>query len=126
MRCGAAVAYRSGDRARTALIARRDELIGRFRRCGKFRTRPSRNSGQVRRGIVQGPESRNRRALLAHDPAAAEQAAQSMLGLTICEPRLPQLRSMASFRGIHFPSTRDVRSPPSTGGAGPRPAESDA
>ena len=81
--------YRDGIERVTALIARRAELVAALppvrersnRRSLKCLTgSPRRNLFQMQNQIAEG--------LLAHDPPAAEQAAQRMRALAIDDPAL--------------------------------------
>src|SRR3981081_4104267 len=76
--------YRSGIERVTALIARRDDLIGgRPPLRGNFDKAIAETSDKAAATALFGAQSRIAAALLAHDPASAEQAAQSMRTLAI-------------------------------------------
>jgi PAS domain S-box-containing protein len=81
--------YRSGIERVTALIARRDELIAALSPLREiFDKAVTETPDRVAAAALFSAQSRIAQALLAHDPASAEQAAQSMRALAIGEPRL--------------------------------------
>src|SRR5882757_6062394 len=81
--------YRSGIERVTALIARRDELIAALPPLREnFDQTIAETSDKAAAAALFSAQSRIAQALLAHDPASAEQAAQSMRTLAIDEPRL--------------------------------------
>ncbi len=81
--------YRSGIERVTALIARRDELIAALSPLREiFDKAIADTSDRAAAAALFSAQSRIAQALLAHDPASAEQAAQSMRVLAIGEPRL--------------------------------------
>jgi PAS domain S-box-containing protein len=81
--------YRSGIERVTALIARRDELIAALSPLREnFDNAIAETSDRATAAALFSAQSHIAAALLAHDPASAEQSAQSMRALTIGEPRL--------------------------------------
>src|SRR3954454_18442415 len=81
--------YRSGIERVTTLIARRDDLIGGLPPLREnFDKAITETSDKTAATALFGAQSRIAAALLAHDPASAEQAAQSMRTLAIDEPNL--------------------------------------
>src|SRR5947209_3268208 len=81
--------YRSGIERVTTLIARRDDLIAILPALREnFDKAVAETSDRAAAAALFGAQSRLAAALLAHDPAGAEQAAQSMRALTIDEPQL--------------------------------------
>jgi PAS domain S-box-containing protein len=81
--------YRSGIERISALITRRAELIaGQPPLREQFDAAIAETPDPVIAATLFQSQSRIASALLAHDPAAAEQAAQSMRALTISNPRL--------------------------------------
>jgi PAS domain S-box-containing protein len=81
--------YRSGLERVTTLIARRDDLIAVLPPLREnFDKAVAETSDREAAAALFSVQSRIAAALLAHDPAGAEQAAQSMRALTIDEPRL--------------------------------------
>jgi PAS domain S-box-containing protein len=81
--------YRSGIERVTTLIARRDDLIAVLPPLREsFDKAVAETSDKAAATALFGAQSRIAAALLAHDPASAEQAAQSMRTLAIDEPNL--------------------------------------
>jgi PAS domain S-box-containing protein len=81
--------YRSGIERVTTLIARRDDLIAVLPPLREsFDKAIAETSDKAAATALFGAQSRIAAALLAHDPASAEQAAQSMRTLAIDEPNL--------------------------------------
>jgi PAS domain S-box-containing protein len=81
--------YRSGIERVTTLIARRDDLIAVLPPLREsFDKAIAETSEKAAATALFGAQSRIAAALLAHDPASAEQAAQSMRTLAIDEPNL--------------------------------------
>ena len=81
--------YRSGIERVTALLARRDELIAALPPLREnFEKAVAETADRVAAAALFSAQSRIAAALLAHDPASAEQSAQSMRALAIGEPRL--------------------------------------
>jgi PAS domain S-box-containing protein len=81
--------YRSGIERVTTLIARRDDLIGLLPALREnFDKTIAETSDKAAAAALFSAQSRIAAALLAHDPASAEQAAQSMRTLAIEEPNL--------------------------------------
>jgi PAS domain S-box-containing protein len=81
--------YRSGIERVTTLIARRDDLIAVLPPLREsFDKAIAETSDKAAATALFGAQSRIAAALLAHDPAGAEQAAQSMRTLAIDEPGL--------------------------------------
>jgi PAS domain S-box-containing protein len=81
--------YRSGIERVTTLIARRDDLIGVLPPLREnFDKAVAETSDKAAAAALFSAQSRIAAALLAHDPASAEQAAQSMRTLAIDEQRL--------------------------------------
>ncbi len=79
--------YRSGIERVTTLIARRDELIAALPPLREnFDKAVTETSDKTAAAALFGTQSRIAAALLAHDPASAEQSAQSMRTLPIGEP----------------------------------------
>jgi PAS domain S-box-containing protein len=81
--------YRSGIERVTTLIARRDDLIGLLPALREnFDKTVAETSDRTAAAALFSAQSRIAAALLAHDPASAEQAAQAMRTLAIDEPNL--------------------------------------
>jgi PAS domain S-box-containing protein len=81
--------YRSGIERVTTLIARRDNLIGLLPPLREnFDKAIAETSDRAAAAALFSAQSRITTSLLAHDPASAEQAAQSMRTLTIEEQDL--------------------------------------
>jgi PAS domain S-box-containing protein len=81
--------YRSGIERVTTLIARRDDLIALLPPLREnFDKAIAETSDKVAAAALFSAQSRIATALLAHDPASAEQAAQSMRALNIEEQGL--------------------------------------
>jgi PAS domain S-box-containing protein len=81
--------YRSGIERVTTLIARRDDLIGVLPALREnFEKTVAETSDKAAAAALFSAQSRIAAALLAHDPASAEQAAQAMRTLAIDEPQL--------------------------------------
>jgi PAS domain S-box-containing protein len=81
--------YRSGIERVTTLIARRDDLIGVLPALREnFDKTVAETSDRTAAAALFSAQSRIAAALLAHNPAGAEQAAQSMRTLAIDEPGL--------------------------------------
>jgi PAS domain S-box-containing protein len=81
--------YRSGIERVTSLIARRDELIAALPPLREnFDKAFAQTADRAAATSLYGAQSRIANALLAHDPAGAEQAAQSMRALPIAETSL--------------------------------------
>jgi PAS domain S-box-containing protein len=81
--------YRSGIERVTGLIARRDELIAALPSLREnFDKALAETADRSTAAALYGAQSRIAAALLAHDPASAEQAAQSMRVVSIAEPSL--------------------------------------
>src|SRR4051795_2214102 len=81
--------YRSGIERVTTLIARRDDLIGVLPPLREnFDKAIAETSDKAAATALFSAQTRIAAALLAHDPASAEQAAQSMRTLAIDEPNL--------------------------------------
>src|SRR5450755_4585455 len=81
--------YRSGIERVTALIARRDDLIAALPPLREiFDKTVAESLDRATTAALFTAQSRIAAALLAHDPASAEQSAQSMRALTIGEPRV--------------------------------------
>src|SRR4051812_21349750 len=81
--------YRSGIERVTTLIARRDDLIAVLPPLREsFDKAVAETSDRAAAAALFSAQSRLAAALLAHDPASAEQAAQSMRTLAIDEPQL--------------------------------------
>jgi PAS domain S-box-containing protein len=81
--------YRSGIERVTTLIARRDDLIAVLPPLREnFDKAVAETSDRAAAAALFSAQSRIAASLLAHDPASAEQAAQSMRALTIDEPQL--------------------------------------
>jgi PAS domain S-box-containing protein len=81
--------YRSGIERVTTLIARRDDLIGVLPPLREnFDKAIAETSDRAAAAALFSAQSRIAASLLAHDPASAEQAAQSMRSLNIEEPGL--------------------------------------
>src|SRR3954465_810443 len=81
--------YRSGIERVTTLIARRDDLIAVLPPLREnFDKAVAETSAKAAVTALFGAQSRIAAALLAHDPASAEQAAQSMRTLAIDEVQL--------------------------------------
>jgi PAS domain S-box-containing protein len=81
--------YRSGIERVTTLIARRDDLIAILPPLREnFDKAIAETSDRAAAAALFSAQSRIAASLLAHDPAGAEQAAQSMRALAIDEPAL--------------------------------------
>ena len=81
--------YRSGIERVTSLIARRDELIAALPSLREnFDKALAETADRSTAAALYGAQSHIAAALLAHDPASAEQAAQSMRVVSIAEPSL--------------------------------------
>jgi PAS domain S-box-containing protein len=81
--------YRSGIERVTTLIARRDDLIAVLPPLREnFDKAIAETTDKTAAAALFSAQSRIAASLLAHDPAGAEQAAQSMRALDIDEPRL--------------------------------------
>src|SRR3954464_6650416 len=81
--------YRGGIERVTALIARRDELISALPPLREQLDKAvAETQDKVTATALFAAQSRIAAALLAHDPASAEQSARSMGALDIAEPRL--------------------------------------
>jgi PAS domain S-box-containing protein len=81
--------YRTGIERVTTLIARRDDLIGVLPPLREsFDKAIAETSDRAAAAALFSAQSRIATSLLAHDPAGAEQAAQSMRALTIEEQDL--------------------------------------
>jgi PAS domain S-box-containing protein len=81
--------YRGGIERVTALIGRRDELIAALPPLREaFDTALAETADRPTAAALYAAQGRIAAALLAHDPAGAEQAAQSMRALPIAEPSL--------------------------------------
>ncbi|HEU0083435.1 MAG TPA: PAS domain S-box protein [Bradyrhizobium sp.] len=81
--------YRGGIERVTALIGRRDELIAALPPLREaFDKALAETADRPTAAALYAAQGRIAAALLAHDPAGAEQAAQSMRALPIAEPSL--------------------------------------
>src|SRR3954471_20950905 len=81
--------YRNGIERVTTLIARRDQLIAALPPLREsFDKVLGETEDRAAAAALYGAQGRIVAALLAHDPASAEQAAQSMRTLAIAEPSL--------------------------------------
>ena len=100
--------YRSGIERVTALIARRDELIAALPPLREnFDKAIAETSDRAAAAALFSAQSRIAAALLAHDPASAEQAAQSMRALDHRRATRCAARSMAMPRRSSSLSTRE-------------------